>query len=125
MNWNSEAALLWLPTSGQAYPSDFADRARPGANDYYYCALDAFDAVERQRSAQFDREPWIFLVGSQRILPPDEIGRLMNDWRAQMQMLGYGQASPDAARPPPPQEQKLTADESYALASAGEAERDA
>ena len=42
MNWWSETAVLWLPVAGRPYPADFADRATPGASDFYYYALDAF-----------------------------------------------------------------------------------
>lgn len=125
MNWFSEAALLWVPLAGQAYPSEFADRARPEANDFYYFFLDAFEAIDRQRASRPDREPWIFVVDSQKLLTPKEIDALFNDWRAQMQMLGHDRSSPAAAQKLPPPQQKLTADESYALASAVEAERDA
>ena len=81
MNWWSETAVLWLPVTGRPYPEDFADRAAPGASDFYYYALDAFEAIARKRPLEFDREPWAYVLSDQQILSPTEIDQLMDEWR--------------------------------------------
>jgi hypothetical protein len=48
MNWWSETAVLWLPVAQQPYPTEFGDRAGRGSSDFYYYALDAFDAISRR-----------------------------------------------------------------------------
>src|SRR5690606_24864550 len=84
MHWWSETSVLWLPVASRPYPDDFADRARPGASDFYYYALDAFDAIARRRPQEFDREPWAYVLSDRQILAPGEINQLMDEWRAQM-----------------------------------------
>lgn len=87
MNWWSETALLWLPVAGQPNPGDFADRPVPGISDFYYYALDAFDAIARQRPHEFSREPWVNILSDQQILSPGEIDQLMDEWGGQMQAI--------------------------------------
>lgn len=97
MNWWSETAVLWLPVGGQAYPTDFADRARPGSSDFYYYALDAFEAISRRRPHEFDREPWAYVLDSQEILSPTDIDQLIDEWREQVQnvrKIGLAAAAP-------------------------------
>lgn len=84
MNWWSETAVLWLPTAGHPHPEDFADRAAPGSSDFYYLALDAFDAIENRRGREFDREPWAYVLAEKRILSPTEIYDLLDEFRAQL-----------------------------------------
>jgi hypothetical protein len=84
MNWWSEAALTWLPADLDAYPKDFADRARPGTSDFFYYALDAFACIAQKRAAYGDRRPWIYLIEAGRILSPQDIEDMMDEWRAQM-----------------------------------------
>lgn len=84
MNWWSEAALTWLPADLEAYPKDFADRARPGTSDFFYYALDAFACIAQKQAAHGDRQPWIYVVDEGRILSPQDIDGLMDEWRAQM-----------------------------------------
>lgn len=80
MNWKSEVAVLWLPVAGKPYPQDFANRAEPGANDFYYLAPDAFDAIRRRRSDEYDREPWAYVLAENHILSPAEIDELMDEF---------------------------------------------
>lgn len=84
MNWWSETSVLWLPVANLPAPADFSDRARPGASDFYYYALDAFEALARQRPQEFDREPWAYVLSEHQILSPGEIDQLMDDWRDEM-----------------------------------------
>ena len=86
MHWWSETAVLWLPVAERPSPSDFADRAEPGSSDFYYYALDAFEAIESKRPQEFDREPWAFILSEQAILVPAEIDQLMDEWRDQMRV---------------------------------------
>lgn len=81
MNWWSEAALLWLPEDGQAYPADFAVRAAPGTSDFYYLAIDAFEAVIRERSLKPDLQPWVYILDEGKLLSPSEVAECMVDWR--------------------------------------------
>lgn len=80
MNWSSEVAVLWLPVAGKPYPQDFANRAEPGASDFYYLAPDAFHAISRRRSDEHDREPWAYILSESRILSPAEIDQLMGEF---------------------------------------------
>jgi hypothetical protein len=97
MNWWSETAVLWLPVAEQPYPAEFADRARPGSSDFYYYALDAFEAISQRRTPEFEREPWAYVFDSQQILSPAEIDQLMVEWRTQAQnvrKIGLAAAAP-------------------------------
>ncbi|MFK4808978.1 hypothetical protein ACI3KW_02105 [Devosia sp. ZW T5_3] len=97
MNWWSETAVLWLPVAEQPYPAEFADRARPGSSDFYYYALDAFEAISQRRTREFEREPWAYVFDSQQILSPAEIDQLMVEWRTQAQnvrKIGLAAAAP-------------------------------
>jgi hypothetical protein len=84
MKWWSETSVLWLPVPNRPDPADFAERARPGASDFYYYALDAFEAIARRRPQEFDREPWAYVLSEHQILSPGEIDQLMDDWRDQI-----------------------------------------
>ena len=84
MNWWSETSVLWLPIASRPYPEDFAGRARPGVSDFYYYALDAFEAIAHRRPQEFDREPWAYVLSDQQILSPGEIDQLMDEWRVLM-----------------------------------------
>lgn len=84
MNWWSETAVLWLPVAERPSPSDFADRAEPGSSDFYYHALDAFEAIKSKRPQEFAGEPWAFICSEQAILAPAEIDQLVDELRDQM-----------------------------------------
>lgn len=84
MNWWSEAAILWLPVPQRPAVEDFASSPMPGSDGFYYLTLDAYEAVVRQRDREFDREPWMYVVEDQRILSPNEIDALLDEWRAQV-----------------------------------------
>ncbi|UXN75938.1 hypothetical protein N8D56_27555 (plasmid) [Devosia sp. A8/3-2] len=97
MNWWSETAVLWLPVAAQPYPADFAERAGAGSSDFYYYALDAFEAISQRRSREFEREPRAYVLDSQQILSPAEIDQLMDEWREQVQngrKVGLAAAAP-------------------------------
>lgn len=102
MNWWSETALLWLPKAGQPYPEDFASRAEPGSSDFYYLALDAFDAINRRRSHDGEHEPWAYVLEDQRILSPAEIDGLMGEWRDELRASRVEIMSAHANRARPP-----------------------
>ena len=87
MNWWSEAAILWLPVASHPAPADFADRPRPGTADFHYYALDAFEAIARARSEQFDREPWVYILSDQQVLSPGEVDALMDEWQEQLRVI--------------------------------------
>ncbi len=61
MNWLSETAVLWLPKQRHAYPQDFAEA---------------------------EREPWVYLLEEQRLIPPEQIRSLRTDWEDEMTPLG-------------------------------------
>lgn len=84
MNWWSEAALIWLPRGERPYPADFAQRAAPGTNDFFYYALDAFACVSKRavdvREEDRGEEPWVYVVEDRLLLSPAEIDALMPQW---------------------------------------------
>lgn len=87
MNWSSETAVLWLPVAGRPYPEDFADRATPGSSDFFYIALDAFDAIANRRKSESNREPWAYVLTDKLILSPSEIDQLMDEFHEQVRVL--------------------------------------
>jgi hypothetical protein len=80
MNWLSEAAVIWLPKDTHAYPEQFAQRAAPGSNDFYYFAIDAFASVFDRIQGEPEREPWIYLPDEKRLLSPTQIKTLAEEW---------------------------------------------
>ena len=101
MNWSSELAIVWLPRNRQAYPEDFVSRATPGHSDFYYSALDGFEAVYRQLDQRPDEEPWAFNLAEARVLPPSEIANLRGEWQTQFdEALGGGGETSSSSAPP-------------------------
>lgn len=81
MDWTSEMAVLWLAVAKKPSQDDFATRAEPGSDDFFYLASDAFDAIRRRRAKEFVQEPWAYVVAENRILSPAEIDQLMDEWQ--------------------------------------------
>jgi hypothetical protein len=92
MNWLSEAAVIWLPKDAHAYPEQFAQRAAPGSNDFYYFAVDAFASVFDRIHGESEREPWIYLLDDKRLLSPTQIKALAEEWAT---ALSQFQLSPE------------------------------
>lgn len=92
MQWWSEAAVIWLPQGERPYPDDFAQRAAPGTNDFYYYAHDAFAAVSKRLAEEQVGEPWIYVLDERLLLSPAEVRNLMPEWEA-----ARGQESPARA----------------------------
>lgn len=93
MNWQSEAAIVWVPEHHRPHPEEFPGQATPGVAGYYYYAIDALASVYGSLGDQKNRKPWIYLIVERQLLSPERIEELRPEWEREMRLLTGLQAN--------------------------------